>query len=72
MAIPSIPAVPAGQTADVDRFLRAVKGQIETREGLLNPGAGSYLQANVTFQDLIDMGIITPSEAQTQWRRRNA
>jgi hypothetical protein len=72
VATPSIPEVPSDASPSMNRFLRAVKGQIETREGLLNVAAGSNLQAAVTFQDLVDMGIITLSQAQTQWKRRNA
>lgn len=72
MAGSTVPDIPRDVSPDMDRLLRAVKTHIETREGLLNQAAATYLQANVTFQDLIDMGIITASEAQTQWRRRNA
>lgn len=54
--LPSIPDIPPGTVNS--ELLEPMKEIIETREGV----RGMVKQRNVTFQDLIDLGLITEAD----------
>ena len=49
-----VPAIPAPTDSNLREVARAVKGVLDVREGLI----GDPLDANVTFRELIDGGVI--------------
>lgn len=48
-----IPSIPAVTQTNLTEVARAVKGILDVREGRV----GDKLDANVTFRDLVDVGI---------------
>ena len=60
MPVRKTPNIPSISTPDVQmsRVLKAVKETIEIREGRLGPKK----EMGVTFQDLVDLGLITESQ----------
>lgn len=58
MKTPSIPPVPLEVDMGLKRILDPIKEIVELREGK----RGDPLQRFVTFQDMIDMGLITEGD----------
>ena len=52
-----VPAIPAPTDSNLRDVARAVKGVLDVREGLI----GDPLDANVTFRDLVDGGVVSVS-----------
>lgn len=55
------PGIPDPSTANVQESVRAIKQIVE----VLIKQRGSKANAAVTFQDLVDLGLITPSQIPT-------
>ncbi len=58
--IPAIPSIDLSLPENIKSHMRAVKTVIEIRENQ-NPNA-DILDKRITYQDLIDLGLITKSE----------
>lgn len=66
MALPEIPR-DAGQATE--RFCREVKSRLNVLDGGSGADGRPWLRMGVTFQDLMDLGIITEDQAKAQWRK---
>ena len=60
MVLPNIPDIPLG-TENQDA-LSAIKENIEVREGARYKVGDRMLNKSVTYQDLIDLGLITSAK----------
>lgn len=57
--LPNIPDIPPDVDHNVRVILEPVKQRMETREGLTGK---DKLDANVTFRDLVNLGLITENQ----------